>query len=138
MDPLLRELRTRVEASDFADVTLYAMVDGHLVVGEFCSVRRFTEDFNERMETRIVEAEMDVGPPNVTADQLRSLLLAHPDTEPDERYITLRSASIVSLGDQVVELPSFRLDTESISAWWLIEWSLPPGDPGQSTDPVTP
>ncbi|HXS34389.1 MAG TPA: hypothetical protein VN758_11525 [Solirubrobacterales bacterium] len=129
MDPLLRELRANVEASDFAGVTLYALVDGHLIVGEFCPARRFTEDFNERTETRIVEAEMDVGPPNVSAEQLRSLLLAHPDTEPDERYITLRSASIVSLGDQVVELPSFRLDTEAVSAWWLGGWSLPPDDP---------
>lgn len=138
MDPLLRELRAHVEASDFAAVTLYAMVDGHLVVGEFCSARRFTEDFNERTQTRIVEAEMDVGPPNVTVDQLRSLLLADPSTEPDERYITLRSASIVSLGDRVVELPSFRLDTESISAWWLGERSLPPDDPEQSASPVVP
>jgi hypothetical protein len=138
MDPLLRELQANVEASDFAAVTLYAMVDGHLVVGEFCSARHFTEDFNERTRTRIVEAEMDVGPPDVSVDQLRSLHLANPDAEPDERYITLRSASIVSLGDQVVELPSFRLDTESISAWWLGEWSLPPGAPGRRTDPAAP
>ena len=129
MDPLLRELRTNVEASDFAAVTLYAMVDGHLVVGEFCSARRFTEDFNESTQTRIVEAEMDVGPPNVTVDQLRSLRFANPDTDPDDRYITLRSASVVSLGDQAVELPSIRLDTESISAWWLGPWSLPSNDP---------
>ena len=53
--------------------------------------------------------------------------LAHPGVEPDERYITLRWASIVSLGDQVVELPIVRLDTESISAWWLGGWSLPAG-----------
>jgi hypothetical protein len=56
MDPLLRELRANVEASGFAAVTLYAMVDGHLVVGEFCSPRHFTEDFNERTKTRIIEA----------------------------------------------------------------------------------
>jgi hypothetical protein len=129
MDPLLRELRANVEASDFAAVTLYAMVDGHLVVGEFCSARRFTEDFNESTQTRIIEAETDVGPPGETVDRLRSLLLADPDTEPDERYITLRSASVVSLGDQVVELPSVHLDTESISAWWLGGWSLPPDHP---------
>jgi hypothetical protein len=129
MDPLLRELRANVEASDFAAVTLYALVDGHLIVGEFCSTHYFTEDFNERTKTRIIEAEMDVGPPNVSVDQLHSLRLANPDAEPDDRYITLRSASIISLGDQVVELPSFRLDTESISAWWLGGWSLPPDDP---------
>ena len=129
MDPLLRELRANVEASDFAAVTLYAMVDGHLIVGEFCSAGHFTEDFNERTKTRIVEAEMDVGPPDVSIDRLRSLRLTNPDSEPDDRYITLRSASIVSLGDQVVELPSFRLDTESISAWWLGGWSLPPDNP---------
>jgi hypothetical protein len=127
MDPLLQDLRARVEASDFADVMLYALVDGNLVVGEFCSPRRFTEDFNERTEERIVEAETDVGPSNVTAEQLRSLRLAHPEVEPDERYITLRWASIVSLGDQVVELPIFRLDTESISAWWLGGWLRPAG-----------
>lgn len=138
MDPLLRELRASVEASDFADVTLYAMVDGHLIAGEFCPARHFTEDFNERAKTRIIEAEMDVGPPNVSVDQLRSLHFANTDTEPDDRYITLRSASIISLGDQVVELPSFRLDTESISAWWLGGWSLPPGAKGKRTDPAAP
>lgn len=129
MDPLLRELRANVEASEFAAVMLYAMVDGHLILGEFCSARRFTEGFNESTQTRIVEAEMDVGPPGETVDRLRSLLFTDPDTEPDDRYITLRSASVVSLGDQVVELPSLRLDTESISAWWLGPWSLPPDDP---------
>jgi hypothetical protein len=134
MDPLLRELRANVEASDFAAVTLYAMVDGHLLVGEFCPARHFVEDFNERTKTRIIEAEMDVGPPNMSVDQLRALRLANPDAEPDERYITLRSASIVSLGDQVVELPSLRLDTESISAWWLGGWSLPPDRPAGPSD----
>jgi hypothetical protein len=138
MDPLLQELRAKVEASDFADVTLYALVDGNLVVGELCALRRFTEDFNKRTDERIIEAETGAGPPNVTAEQLRSLRLAHPEVEPDERYITLRWASIVSLGDQVVELPIFRLDTESISAWWLGGWSLPPGDSEQSAHPAAP
>ena len=93
MDPLLRELRANVEASDFAAVTLYALVDGHLIVGEFCSTHHFTEDFNECIKTRVIEAEMDVGPPNVSVDQLHSLRLANPDAKPDDRYITLRSAS---------------------------------------------
>jgi hypothetical protein len=138
MDPILRELRDRIKTSDFAGVTLFALVDGHLITGQLCSPRQFTENFNECTQTRIVEADMDVGPPNVTAEQLRALRLNPADAEPDERYLTLRGASIVSLGDQVVELPTFRLDTESISAWWLEEWSLPPDDSPDSADPVVP
>ncbi|HEY7256744.1 MAG TPA: hypothetical protein VH476_08665 [Solirubrobacterales bacterium] len=126
MDPLLRELRAAVEASEFAQLALYALIDGHLVVGELCSPSLFTEDSNNLVKTRITEAEEGKGPPAATGDQLRSLLIEHPDGEPDERYLTLRWASVVSLRDEVVELPVLRVDTESISAWWLREWSLPP------------
>lgn len=123
MDPILRELRAAIEASEFAEVAVYMLVDGHLVVGELCSPREFAEAANDLTKTQIVEAEEDVGPPNVSADQLQALLLDEQETEPDERYLTLRSASVVSLRDEVVDLPVLRLDTESISAWWLGEWS---------------
>jgi hypothetical protein len=126
VDPLLRELRAAVEASELAQLSLYALIDGHLVVGELCAPRLFTDDSNSLVKTWINEAEAGEGPPNVTGDHLRSLLFEHPDVEPDERYITLRWASIVSLRDEVVELPVLRLDTDAISAWWLREWSLPP------------
>lgn len=123
MDPILRELRAAIEASEFAEVAVYMLVDGHLVVGELCSPREFAEAANDLTKTRIVEAEEGVGPPNVSADQLHSLLLNEQEAEPDERYLTLRSASVISLRDEVVDLPVLRLDSESISAWWLGEWS---------------
>jgi hypothetical protein len=123
MDPILRELRAAIEASEFAEVTVYMLVDGHLVVGELCSPSKFAEAANDPTRTRIIEAEEDVGPPNVSADQLQALLLDEQETEPDERYLTLRSASVVPLRDEAVDLPVLRLDSESISAWWLGEWS---------------
>jgi hypothetical protein len=138
MDPILHELRAAIEASEFANVAVYMLVDGHLVVGELCSPGDFTADSNERTRARIIEAEEDVGPPNLTASQLRSLLLKVPDAEPDERFLTLRSVSIISLRDEVVELPVIRLDTESISAWWLGGWSLPPDRQKPGADPVVP
>lgn len=123
MDPLLKELRENIEKTG-ATVTLFANVGPVTVIGLISSPRRFTEDVGEYLEERAasLEAKETESP---TPDEIRGLGLAHNESEVDQRYWTLRDATMIISAIESHEVPFLRLDTEAISTWWLRAGSHP-------------
>jgi len=117
MDPLLKELREKIDANG-ATMCLYAASGGTSYIGKISKPSRFTRDLGAFIE----EAAEGLDPHDEdqpTPDEVRALALSDTDSEPDPRYVTLRDATVVFSAIESHRVPFLRLDLGSLDSWWI-------------------
>lgn len=117
MDPLLRELRDKIDASG-ASVHLYAAAGGTTYMGLISKPSRFTKDFDVFIDEAVENLD-PADPDQPTSEEFRALALSDADSEPDPRYVTLRNATVIFSAIESHRVPFLRLDLDSLDSWWI-------------------